>query len=148
MRNFIDEKITEQAAMYALGMLSQTEARAFEESLKEGRRGYAEEFAAFDAVVTTLALGAPEQRPSKLTRNRLLLSIASEAETAEIPMVQPAPGAGPRFHNVKMDEGHWDQVAEGVFVKTLFVNHASGSVTALVKLSPGSRLPRHRHTGI
>src|SRR5262245_12060655 len=112
MRNFIDEKITEQAAMYALGMLSQSEARAFEDSLKEGQKECAEEVAAFDAVVNALALGVPELSPQKLVRNHLLLSVASEAETAEIPMVRPAHGANPRFHSVKMDEGQWDQVAE------------------------------------
>ena len=148
MRNFTNEKITEQAAMYALGMLSQSEARAFEVSLKEGQSGYAEEFAAFDAIVTALALGAPEQKPPKHARNRLLFSIASEAETAEIPMVEPLPSVDPLIHSVKMDEGQWDQIAEGVFVKTLFVNPTMGSITALVKLSPGSRLPRHRHPGI
>lgn len=148
MRNFIDEKITEQAAMYALGMLSQSEARAFEESLKAGPNDRARELAAFDAVVMALALGAPEQAPPKSARNRLLLTIAGEAETAEIPVVQPSPGVNPDFLNIKKDEGQWDQIAEGVFVKTLFVNSTMGSVTSLVKLSPGSRLPRHRHSGI
>jgi putative transcriptional regulator len=148
MRNFVDEKITEHAAMRALGMLSQPEALVFEESLKDEREGYDEELAAFDAVVAALAFGAPEQTPSKRTRNRLLLSIASEAETAEIPVVQPKPVIAPRYYSVKMDEGQWDQVAEGVFIKTLFVNPTLGSITALVKLAPGTRLPRHRHPGI
>jgi len=148
MRNFTNEKITEQAAMYALGMLSQSEARAFEESLKAGPNDQAKELAAFDAVVMALALGAPEQSAPKSARNRLLLTIAGEAETAEIPMIQSAPAVNPGFHIIKKDEGLWEQVAEGVFIKTLFVNPAMGSVTTLVKLSPGSRLPRHRHQGI
>lgn len=148
MRDFVDEKTTEQAALYALGMLSQSEARAFEEGLKDGRQAYAEELAAFDAVTAALALGAPERTPPATVRNRLLMSVASEAETAEIPVVRPAARRETHFHSVKIDEGHWDQVAEGVYVKTLFVNPTLGSVTALVRLAPGTRLPRHHHPGI
>ena len=147
MRNIADEKTTEQAAMYALGMLSQSEARSFEEGLKDERDGYTEELASFDDVVAALSLSAPERRPPDRVRKRLLLAVAAEAETAEIPVVSPQ-SFPPPFSSIKIDEGNWDQVADGVFIKTLFVNPTLGSVTALVKLAPGTCLPRHHHQGI
>jgi len=102
MRKAVDEKITEQAAMCALGMSSQSETRAFRHYLNEGREDYAEELAAFDAVVTALALSAPERTPPELTRKRLLMTVAGEAETTEIPAPRNSPA--PHFHNIKRAE--------------------------------------------
>ncbi|MGH9936928.1 MAG: cupin domain-containing protein [Blastocatellia bacterium] len=148
MRPVVDEKITEQAAMYALGMLNQSEARAFEHCLNDGHEDYIEEFAAFDAVVTALAFSAPERTPPEPIRKRLLMTIASEAETAEIPVVQNSQLPTPQFHNVRLEQGKWKRLADGVFIKTLFVDQEKDEVTSLVKLEPGARFPSHRHTGI
>jgi anti-sigma factor ChrR (cupin superfamily) len=148
MRDFDHEKITEQAAMYAIGMLSQSEAQAFERCLSENHEGYAEELAAFDAVVAELGLSAPEQTAPELIRKQLLVTIASEAETTEIPVVHPPQLAAPEYHNIRFDEGKWKRLAEGVFVKTLFVDQEKNLVTSLVKIEPGARFPSHRHTGV
>jgi anti-sigma factor ChrR (cupin superfamily) len=149
VRNFVDEKITEPAAMYALGCLSQSEARAFERRLAEGWDGYAEESAVFDAVVTSLALSAPEQTPSADVRERLLARAAGEASQKGRYEVEKQPASlPPQLRCVRLAEGKWDQAAEGVFVKTLFVDQNRGTVTSLVRLEPGARLPRHRHLGI
>jgi len=148
MRNFVDEKVTGQAAMYALGTLSQLEAFMFEHGLNDGREDYADELAAFDSVVAALAFSAPERTPSELARKRLLMTIASEAETAELPVVPRSQLPPQDFHNIKMHEGKWDQVADGVFIKTLFIDPNRDAATSLVKLEPGARLPRHRHLGI
>jgi len=148
MRDFDDEKITEQAAMYSLGMLSQSEAQAFEQNLGEGVKAYAEELAGFEAVAGELALSAPERTPPAMVRKRLLMTIASEAETTEIPVVRDSRPAMPHFHNVRLEEGKWNRLAEGVFVKTLFADREKDTVTSLVKLEPGARIPSHRHTGI
>ena len=77
MRSAVDEKIAEQAAMYALGIMSQSEACLLEDGSKDKRRNFAEELAAFDAVVTALALGAPERTPPAEARKRLLDRIAN-----------------------------------------------------------------------
>jgi anti-sigma-K factor RskA len=77
IRSAVDEKIAEQAAMYALGILSQSEACLLEYCLNDGRQNYAEELAAFDAVVTALALSAPEKTPPAEARKRLLDRIAN-----------------------------------------------------------------------
>lgn len=147
MRDFDHEKITEQAAMYALGMLSQSESQAFDRGVSENREGYAEELAAFETVVAELGLGAPEQTPPDRTRKQLLFTIASEAETTEIPVVQN-PQLQKQPYCIRLNEGKWDRLAAGVFVKTLFVDRKKDLVTSLVKLEPGARFPSHRHTGV
>ncbi len=148
-RNFIDESIIEQAAMYALGAMSQSEARAFDRGLDENRAGYAEELAAFEAVVAALAFGAPEQTPPARARERLLASVAAETGH-KVPGKVEAQSAPPppQFRSVRFNEGRWKQVGEGAFIKTLFVDQHKGAVTSLVKLEPGGRLPGHRHLGI
>ncbi|MGH9853311.1 MAG: cupin domain-containing protein [Blastocatellia bacterium] len=147
-RNFIDESIIEQAAMYALGMLSQSEARAFDCGLDENREGYAEELAAFNAVTAALAFGAPEQTPPARARERLLARVAAETGPKAQRKVETQSAAPPQFRNVRLNEGRWDQVGKGAFVKILFVDQHKGAVTSLIKLEPGARLPRHRHLGI
>jgi len=77
MRSAVDEKISEQAAMYALGILSHSEACRLEHLLNDIRQSYTEEIAAFDAVVAALALSAPERTPPAEARNRLLDRIAN-----------------------------------------------------------------------
>lgn len=133
-RNFIDETVTEQAAMYALGMLGQSEARAFDRCLAEGMAGYAEELAVFNRVIAEMGLGVEEQAPAASVRDRLLARIADEADQ--------------KHRSVRLNEGKWKRFADGVFIKRLFVDHGRGTVTSLVKLEPGARFPRHRHLGI
>ncbi|MGE0133007.1 MAG: cupin domain-containing protein [Blastocatellales bacterium] len=148
MRDFDDEKIREQAAMYALGMLSQSEAQAFESCLSGNQKGYADELASFDAVVAELGLSALELTPPERARKQLLVTVASEAETTEIPVIENLASPAPEYHSVRLDEGKWKRLAEGVFVKTLFIDREKDLVTSLVKLEPGARFPRHRHPGI
>jgi anti-sigma factor ChrR (cupin superfamily) len=147
-RNFIDESIIEQAAMSALGSLSQSEARAFDRCLDENRAGYAEELAAFNAVVAALAFSAPEQTPPERARERLLTCVAAETGHKARSKVETSSASPTQFRNVRLNEGRWDQVGKGAFVKILFVDHHRGAVTSLIKLEPGARLPRHRHLGI
>jgi anti-sigma factor ChrR (cupin superfamily) len=146
-RNFIDETITEQAAMHALGMLGQSEAHAFDRGLDEDREGYAAELAAFETVVAALAFSAPEQAPSANVRERLLARVAAETSHKVQGKIETQ-SASPQFRSVRLNEGRWKQVGEGAFIKTLFVDQHKGSVTSLVKIEPGGRLPGHRHLGI
>jgi anti-sigma factor ChrR (cupin superfamily) len=56
-------------------------------------------------------------------------------------------GLGPtasRF--VEVDELPWEPTRfPGVETKTLFVDKTTGSVTALIRMAPGARLPDHEH---
>jgi len=141
-----DDATKEMAALYALGALTPLEAAAFDRHLADGCDTCRTELRAFDSVVADLGLGAPQTEPPSGLRERLLSSIDSGRHA------DPAPAASadtkPPLLTIRADEGEWMAAAEGVFVKTLFADEASGTVTTMVKMSPGARLPMHRHLGI
>ncbi|MDT7778764.1 MAG: hypothetical protein QOC99_1276 [Acidobacteriota bacterium] len=76
-----DEEMTGQAALYALGALDSSEARAFEEHLKEGCQTCAAELREFESVASDLGLAAPQAEPPANVRARLL-ALVSEREGA------------------------------------------------------------------
>lgn len=79
----ITEEYQEFAALYALGALSQHEARAFEDHLRGGCAACEAEVAEFDKVVTALGYGeAPVATPTYL-RDILMGRIEREAKTKE-----------------------------------------------------------------
>lgn len=54
----------------------------------------------------------------------------------------------PGMLTVRADEGEWVETGdEGVTLKLLFADAEHKTFTTLLRMSPGSRLPRHRHTG-
>lgn len=56
-------------------------------------------------------------------------------------------GAG--FLVVRAGEGEWRPTADaGVRFKLLFVDRERSTVTTLVRMEPGSRIPAHRHLGV
>src|SRR5262245_50999607 len=79
------EELQELAALYALGALTQHEARALENRLAEDLNGMAEELAAFENVAAHLAFAAPEQTPPVSLRQNLLAKIANESESPSRP---------------------------------------------------------------
>lgn len=144
------EQMQEMAALYALGALTQHEARAMEDYLAESRNGLAQELAAFEFVAANLALAATEQAPPPDLRQNLLASIAKE----------PRPPANEEIHlpitssrelseifSLRADEGQWQEIGPGMLAKTLFVNQSHGTITSLVRMLPGTALPAHRHLG-
>lgn len=141
------------AALYALGSLTQHEARAFEHLLAENNNGLADELAAYESVVAQLALAADECAPEPLVRKNLLARIRNTAQT-------PQPAIGEDVHlpfvaarnlsqmfSLRADEGDWQNIGIGLTTKTLFVDQTSGLATSLVKMAPGAALPPHRHKG-
>lgn len=150
--NTITEETQELAALYALGALTQHEAKAFENLLAENRAGLADELAAFESVTAELALAADECAPSPSVRKNLLARIGGVAETARAPR-------GEEFHlpvamhdfaqifSLRSDEGEWMTIGPGLTAKTLFVDQTRDLVTSLVKMAPGGELPPHRHKG-
>lgn len=154
-----EDDIRECAALYALGSLTQTEARAFEEHVAEGCRICAGEMAEFDEVVGALACATPERSPAADLRDRLLARIGVEPQArctesgagAYGVEVSEVPGSAvePVMFVLRADEGEWRETPDaGVFAKVLFVDKARETVTSLVKMSPGARVPMHRHLGI
>jgi putative transcriptional regulator len=156
-----DEATCELAAPYALGALDPEEARAFEGHLAGGCAACAAEVEAFGATCLALALAAPEAAPPPSARARLLSRVSGEAqvsseeseesrrpsprdEAPDSPSAKDAPG----LLIVRAGEGEWRETEDpGVSVKLLYVDRGRETVTTLVRMSPGSRIPRHRHRG-
>ncbi|HYP54049.1 MAG TPA: cupin domain-containing protein, partial [Pyrinomonadaceae bacterium] len=61
---------------------------------------------------------------------------------------KPSASAPQGMLTVRAGEGEWVETHDrGVFIKLLFADTEHQTFTTLLRMSPGSRLPRHRHTG-
>jgi len=144
------QEMQELAALYALGALTQHDARVCENLLREGHNDLAEEVAGFEAVAASLAFATTEATPGQSVRQDLLAKIAAEPQVShtekfQLPLV-PSQNFSQMF-SLHTDEGDWQTIGPGMLAKTLFVDEARGLVTSLVKMMPGSSLPPHRHRG-
>ncbi|MBI1759795.1 MAG: cupin domain-containing protein [Acidobacteria bacterium] len=138
------EHIEEQAALYALGALSQHEASAFTERLAEDNVAYAAELQPFERVVATLGFSAPEAVPSSLVRERLLSNIAATPRTAKS---VPAAPLTNQLVATRYREIHWKDCGNGVLAKLLFKDPVARTITTLYKLAPGTTFTEHTHPG-
>ena len=138
------ELIEEQAALYALGALSQHEARAFAERLAEGHDVSATASQAFEQVVGALSFSAPQATPSDNVRERLLAKVAATPQAAK-PM--PAPSTTNQLVATRYKDIQWRDCGNGVFAKLLFKDPIARTATRLYKLAPGTVFTEHLHPG-
>jgi predicted ChrR family anti-sigma factor len=145
----VEEETQECAALYALGALSQHEARAFDEHLAEGCETCEAELKGFEAVVSTLVYDACEATPPAAAREKLLARLAETGDARpSSAAAQPAQDDTSQTVIVRAGEGEWQVMSEGVLFKQLFADPTRNTVTTLVRMQPGSRIPKHRHRGI
>jgi putative transcriptional regulator len=137
-----NEDFQARTALYALGTLSEREARDFEDELALASDAARAEVAEFDAIVAQLGLSAPEATPSAQVRDQLLARIARESHPTKL-----AATPATTHLDIFSHEGKWTQLFEGVYSKVLFVEPTNGYVTSLLKMTPGSRVPNHKHKG-
>jgi predicted ChrR family anti-sigma factor len=142
-----DEEMNERAALYALGALSQHEARAFEKHLEEGCETCEEEVRDFTGVVAALAFDATEQAPPEELRDRLCARIAKASRPASQSQTTTETPSRDLL-TVRAGEGEWHELTAGIFIKQLFADKERGTVTSLYRMMPGARVPRHKHLGI
>ena len=76
----VNEQEQEKAALYALGALSQHEARAFEDHLREGCRVCEDELFEFEKVVGELGYASPGAMPPPYLRDLLTSRIERESQ--------------------------------------------------------------------
>jgi anti-sigma factor ChrR (cupin superfamily) len=129
--NALDETC-EAAALYAVGELSEAEARRFEQRLDSGCPMCLAELALSQETAEKLLLAAEPVEPDPGLEARLFARIGAAP-------VDAAPVcAAPKI--VRSDQGQWRTVAPGVCTRLLHEER-----TMLVRMEPGSRLPAHPH---
>jgi anti-sigma factor ChrR (cupin superfamily) len=89
-----------------------------------------------------LGLSAAEAKPPHGMRSALLSTLKSDDKHSDETTSQP------QFLSIRGGEGAWQEMADGVLIKPLFVDNETGLATSLVKMLPGTSLPRHRHRGV
>lgn len=138
--------MTDVAMLYALGTLSQHEARSFEEHLSEGCADCKAELESFEITVRALGFSAPEELPPARLREELVARVDSSAPSRPVKPRQ-RDDAG-EFVSIRSSEGRWRELMEGVLLKKLHVDPATGITTSLVRMMPGTALPIHQHIGV
>jgi anti-sigma-K factor RskA len=82
----VTEEIQETASLYALGALSQHEARAFEFHMDEGCEVCARELVRFERVLAGLGMGVPPIEPPASIRDRLAARLEQERPISSPPL--------------------------------------------------------------
>lgn len=140
------DELIEMAALHALGILNEDEARVFEYHLAEGCADCAAELGSFNLVVADLGLVARELPPRPGLKDELMARLREGGPSgSEAPPVKSDRG---QFVSIHADEGEWRELCKGVLFKLLSVDDSSGLATSLVRMLPGTRLPRHEHRGV
>ena len=83
----VTEDVRELAALYALGSLTQHEARSFEMHIKEGCTACEQELRRFERTVAGIGFAAEEISASEPVRDRLMAQIKKEPQTDASPAV-------------------------------------------------------------
>jgi putative transcriptional regulator len=52
------------------------------------------------------------------------------------------------YKSIRSADGEWNEMMPGVMLKRLHIDHETGVATSLVRMSPGTALPRHRHESV
>jgi anti-sigma factor ChrR (cupin superfamily) len=150
----LTDDVVERTALYALGALTQIEARAFENHLDDGCAICQSELDQYQLTVEALAAALPDAEPSPAVRERLLKSIggataddevenAGERATAASSLADAEP-----FVSLFAHDGGWQKWDEGILFKPLFIDETNGQMTSLVRMQPGTSLPPHQHLGV
>ena len=134
----------ELAPLHALSALSQAEAHAFEQHLAEGCEVCGRELETFERTVGALAFASPAIEPPSTVRDELIARTARHDQVSER---LKSIGAD-QFVSILSTEGEWREIQDGVRLKRLYMDHATGVATSLVRMLPGASLPAHQHLGV
>lgn len=130
----LGDELRDEAALYALDLLSPGERAAFEQRLSSSQV-LRDELGTLRETAASLAEWIPTQRPRKAARARLLARVH----------VQSAPASG--LHDLRAEEGAWEPTGiPGVVGKQLRHDPASGLSTFLVRMERGASYPAHHHS--
>lgn len=139
----LHDELIEMAALYALGILDKDEADIFDSHLAEGCEACRSELVSFESVVSDLGFGTDEVAPSPGLREALISCLADSGDKDGDEQSNRG-----QFLSIYSVEGEWNPVLDGVLVKLLSIDEETGYFTSLVRMKPGTHLPRHMHRGV
>lgn len=114
------EEALELAVLYALGALDSEQAAAFETHLAEGCHTCEAEVRAVVAAAGLLGHAAPQEPPAPEVRSGLFARLRAD------------------WTVVRTTEGRWEAAGSGMTIRRLFRDVATGRLTALGRLEPGT----------
>jgi hypothetical protein len=132
------ESIQEEAAAYVLDTLPPADRQRFQQRLSSGCPLCNTEVRIQEAVLAAIAIAAPAV-PSPALRGRLMAQLAPTTGGQD---------GGSGLVSIRAGEGTWQPVAPGIDRKMLYVDRAADAITYLLRMTPGSVLPRHEHGGV
>ncbi len=155
----ITDELREQAFAFAVGSLSEVEAKAYRRHIAGCAVCRSEERSA-RSLAADLAVSAPRVTPPRSIRERLLERVFAPAQGAKA-TPEPTPvqtwktwagaatGAGaPPFAYAFAADAVWEPTGvDGVKVRRLFVDAESDRVAMLIRMAPGTSYPGHLHAG-
>jgi anti-sigma factor ChrR (cupin superfamily) len=143
-----NDDLHELASLYALDALAQEEKAAYEAHLGAGCAVCVAEVASFQKVTGAIGLSVDPVSPRAELRERLMETIARKPQ----PRAQESPVVLYEKDGVMIarpSEMTWAAgELPGVFLKILFNDTTRGYTTAMVRMTPGTRYPRHKHAGV
>lgn len=135
--------IEELVACDALGACSIFESRALSNQLAKAEVSIAL-VREMREVVGLIGLANDEALPPPDARDKLL----AQLEPKSVKSFDRESGGEEDVFTIRADEGTWEQIGRGISMKRLFAHHGRGTQTFLLKLSPKSKLPAHRHPSV
>lgn len=120
-----------RAAEYVIGLLSAEDRAAFEQAAAENLE-MMRDVAFWRDSLQPLADTVDPVAPS----DDLFAAIEAAVEG------EPQPGST----TIRQNDGEWLQLFEGVFKKSLLVDHTEGAESFLLRLEPGASCPAHSHS--
>jgi anti-sigma factor ChrR (cupin superfamily) len=143
-----NDDLRELASLYALDALAQEEKAAYEAHLGAGCAVCLAEVASFRKVTGAIGLSVDPVSPRTELREKLMETIA---RTSQAP-ARHAPGVLYDKDGVMIarpGEMTWiGGELPGVFLKVLFNDTGRGYATAMVRMTPGTHYPSHKHAGV
>jgi hypothetical protein len=133
--------IHELASLYPLGALDVDERIAFEDHLREGCDPCAEDVRFFGDIATLIGESVPATPPPRL-RERLLRRVSNSPQVPGILFRQSG------LLIARSGEFAWQDLAPGIFLKTLHQDDTRKQHTSLVRMEAGARYPSHSHVAI
>jgi quercetin dioxygenase-like cupin family protein len=143
MHQYLTDALRDNVTFYVLDMLGPEERQAVAEHLQTGCPPCIKELQNVERVVGLLGFNTPAVRPPSEVRLRLLAGLTPATSTG-----QPPSGLESGFFCCRASEGHWQELSPGVSMKTLFTDPTTKRRTALVRMAPGTQLPRHQHLAV